>query len=164
MLTINDIGKVSDHEYEAFCTIWGRRTGIYIDVSVPDADIGQCLPAINAKLRRLDTGKAELFKALREDGDDIIELAEEWITSSDPEQDDEGEYYLTNDGKKVRLPLDPEVLCGDLTVEGVTVYYDAEDDVSLDLFINYSVDYFAGHSIEAYLDADDSFSVNGLAG
>ena len=63
MLTINDIGKISDHEYEAFCDIWGNKTNIYIDVSVPDADIEKCLPAINAKLRRLDTGKAELFRA-----------------------------------------------------------------------------------------------------
>jgi len=164
MLTINDIGKISDHEYEAFCDIWGNKTNIYIDVSVPDADIEKCLPAINAKLRRLDTGKAELFRALREDGIDIVELVEEWVTSIDPQEDDEGEYYLTNDGEKVRLPLGADELYEDLSVEGVTVYFDGEDDVSLDLFINFSVDYFAGHSIEAYLEADDSFCVNGLAG
>ena len=164
MLTITDIGKFSDHEYEAFCTIWGNKVSIYIDISVPDADIEQCLPAINAKLRRLDAGKTELFKALREDGDDIVQLAEEWVTSIDPEEDDEGEYYLTNKGEKVRLPLDPQELYNNLSVEGITVYYDAEDDIMLDLFIDFSVDYFAGHSIEAFLEADDSFSVNGLAG
>jgi len=164
MLTINDIGKISDHEYEAFCDIWGNKTNIYIDVSVPDADIEKCLPAINAKLRRLDTGKRDLFTALREDGDDIVELVEEWVTSIDPEEDEEGEYYLTNQGEKVRLPLGPEELFDDLTVEGVTLYYDAEDDITLDLFINFSVDYFAGHTIEAYLEADGSFSINGLAG
>lgn len=164
MLTITDIGKISDHEYEAFCTIWGNKTNVYIDISVPDAKIEQCLSAINAKLRRLDSGKPELFRALREDGDDIVELAEEWVTSIDPEEDDQGEYYLTDQGEKVRLPIDPQELCDGMTVEGVTVYYDAEDDISLDLFIYCAVDYFAGHCIEAYLESDDSFSVNGLAG
>ena len=164
MLTINDIGKISDHEYEAFCNIWGSKTSIYIDISAPDADIGQCLPAINAKLCRLDTGKTELFTALREDGDDIVELAEEWLTSIDPEEDEQGEYYLTNQGEKVRLPIDPQELCDGLKVEGVTVYYDAEDDISLDLFIYCAVDYFAGHCINAGLEPDNCFSVSGLAG
>lgn len=164
MLTITDLGKISDHEYEAFCTVWGSKTSIYIDISVPDAKIEQCLPAINAKLCRLDTGKAELFKALREADDDIVTLAEDWVTSIDPEEDENGEYYLTNQGEKVRLPIDPEEMCAGLSVEGATVYYDAADDVSLELFINCAVDYFAGHCIEAFLNADDSFSVNGLAG
>ncbi len=164
MLTINDIGKISDHEYEAFCEIWGNKANIYIDISVPGADIEKYLPAINVKLRRLDSGKEDLFRALRDDEIDIVELVEEWVTSIDPEEDDDGEYYLTNDGEKVRLPLGPGELYEDLSVEGVTVYCDAMDDITLDLFINFSVDYFAGHTIEAYLEADGTFGVNGLAG
>ena len=164
MLNITDIGKISDTEYEAFCDIWGSRANVYINFSVEDCGIEECLTAINAKLHRLETGKAELFRALREDGDDIVELAEEWVTSIDPEEDEEGEYYMTNKGEKVRLPIDPQEVFDGMTVEGITVYYDAEDDIQLDLFINCAVDYFAGHCIEAFLNPDDSFEVNGLAG
>jgi len=93
-----------------------------------------------------------------------VELAEEWVTSIDPEEDEKGEYYLTNQGEKVRLPIDPEEMFAGLAVEGITIMYTSDDDILVDIFINCGVDYFAGHCIEAFIEPDDSFSVNGLAG
>ena len=163
MLTINNIGKIEEGEYEGTCTIWGGVTDVYINISDNTVTLEDCLPGINAQLKRLNENKAELFRALRED-DDIVELAEGWVTSGEECEDEDGRYYLTSQGEKVRLPIDPEEMREGLSVEGITAFCDAPDDIMLELFINCAVDYFAGHCIEAFLEADGSFTVNGLAG
>ena len=163
MLNINDLFRLEDGEYEGDCTVWGSKTQIYLTIEDESVSMEECLSAVNRQIERLENGRADLFRALREN-DDIVALAEDWVASGEQGQDEKGEYYIIGDGTKVYVPIDPDEFFAGLGIEGLNISYDFDGEILTEIFLSCAVDYFAGHSIDAFLDHDGSFEVNGLAG
>ncbi len=159
-LTTKDFEKDDVFDFTADIEIWGGKSGIGVECE--GAELENILPKINALLGKLDNGKEQVVKALVEDG--MLELAEDWASSAEEDEDEE-DCYIMEDDTKVKLPITEKDFAASLSVNGISVYYDPDSDsIEASLYLMCQPDYFACHCIDVCLDGELNIEVNGLAG
>ena len=163
MMEIKDFTKSDVFDFECRTTIWGDELGIGVDCD--GSSLEDMLPMINRLTEFLEQNKKKVVAALVED--DFLSLAEDWASSAEEAEDstEENECYIMEDGTRVYLPITEEDFAASLHFDGISVYYDDEqDDISADVFLVCNPDYFAYHCIEIFVDGKGNIDVNGLAG
>ncbi len=162
-MEIKDFKNSEIFTVEGDALIWREKVGIGVDCT--DSTLEDMLPKINRLIEFLDKNKDAVVKALVEDG--MLETAEDWASSAEEAEDstEEHECYIMEDGTRVYLPITEEDFAASLHFNGISVYFDDEkNDISADVFLDCSPDYFACHSIEIFMDSMGNIKVNGLAG
>ncbi len=163
MMEIKDFKTSEIFSYEGDTSIWGEKVGIGVDCD--GSTLEAMLPKINSLAEFLDKNKATVVKALIED--DFLSLAEDWVSSAEEAEDstEENECYIMEDGTRVYLPITEDDFAASLHFDGISVYYDDEnDDISASVYLVCKPDYFAYHCIEIFMDSKGNIDVNGLAG
>lgn len=152
--------------------IWDSYITISLTINLKDEDIfdntkiENYIKEFKNHLLWIENNKKEIFDALIED--DMIELAEEWVESSEERIIDEKKVYV--DGDHIfKLPITEEDFFSSLYFNsiGITIDEDreiADSRIMIEAFIDTNPDYFAGHSIDVTVWDDYKISVNGLAG
>ncbi len=160
-LKLENFIKSDVYDYEADVVIWGKKTGF--GVKCYKKTLEEILPNINRLLTLLDNGRDKIVDALIKGG--MIELAEDWASSAEEDEDEE-DCYIMEDGTKVKLPITEEQFAASVVMDGMSIYYDEDEvgELSASLYVVCQPDYFACHCIEIYLDGDLNIDVNGLAG
>lgn len=156
---------VFDYEYKG--KLWGNDdvcVGLILNEEAEDKEalFKSCFNVIKEKIEWINNNRNKIEKALLDDG--MVELAEDWASSSEEAEDEEQECYIMDDGTKVFIPITEEDFCNSLHLDGFTIYCDSEKDISVDVFLFCKPDYFAYHSIELFVNEDNTIDVNGLAG
>lgn len=162
-MEIKDFAPSEIFNFEGNAEIWGEQVGISVDCA--GSTLEEMLPKINKLIEFLCSGKDKVVKALVEKG--MLETAEDWASSAEEaeESTEEHECYIMEDGAKVYLPITEEDFTGSLHFDGISVYYDDEnDDISASVYFVCQPDYFAYHCIETFMDSKGNIDVNGLAG
>ena len=73
--------------------------------------------------------------------------------------------YMVDDETAVYLPISEADFAASLGFNDIDISYDEKaDDISACIYIDCDPDYFAGHSIEIYMDSKGNVDVVGLAG
>ena len=169
MMQIQDFQTDSLSAFTGTTTVLGReKVEIMVDFednSKPDVFPPELLPAINARLDWLDHARQTVTDALVKD--DMLELAEDWASSAEQAEDEEQECYIMEDGQKVFLPITVEDFSNSLRMDSVVfqVSWDGTAPVlSLDLYMHCCPDYFAYHSVLAYVEPDGTVTSGSLAG
>lgn len=162
-MEINDFFESKYAEHEGNTTIWGEETGLLVDCD--GITFEEMLPLINNLLQFLENNKPTVVKALIDKG--MLQLAEYWVENGEETEDstDEHPSYVLYDGSTVTFPITEENFSNSLHLSGMNIdYYEDKADISADIFIDCEPDYFAGHSIEIFMDSKGNIEVNGLAG
>ena len=158
-----DFKKTDDCEYESKLSVWGEE--VEMDVDSEDSSLKKMLPLINKIVGFLDDNRGAVAAAMIDDG--MLELAEEWVESAEEAEDstDDRKGYIVDNDTVVYLPISEEDFTASLHVEGISIYFDDEEEaVCAEVFLYCSPDYFAGHSIEFSVDSKGNFEIEGLAG
>ena len=144
--------------------VWGEEATILVDRG--KRSLEEMLPLINKLVEFLNHHKDAFVKALIDDG--MLELAEEWVSSCEDEAEDstkERRGYMVDDETAVYLPISEADFAASLEFDTIDISYDEKaDDISACIYIDCDPDYFAGHSIEIYMDSKGNVDVIGLAG
>lgn len=152
--------------------IWDSYIPISLKINLKDEDtfdntkIENYIKEFKKYLLWIENNKKAIFGALIED--DMIELAEEWVESSEERIIDGKKVYV--DGDHIfKLPITEEDFLNSLYFNsiGITIDEDreiADSRIMIEAFIDTNPDYFAGHSIDVTVWDDYKISVNGLAG
>ncbi len=168
-MQIQDFQTGSLSDFAGTTTVWGReKVEIMVDFEKDfeqDTFPPELLPALNARLDWLEHARQVIVDALLEDG--MLELAEDWASSAEQAEDEEQECYIMEDGQKVFLPITEEDFFNSLRMDSVVfqVSWDGTVPVlSLDLYMHCNPDYFACHSVLAYVEPDGTVTSGSLAG
>lgn len=168
-MQIQDFHKKSLCAFSGETTVWGKeKVEIMVDFedgSKPDIFPPELLSVINTKLDWLERAQQTVTNALLEDG--MLDLAEDWASSGEQAEDEEQECYIMQDGQKVFLPITAEAFANSLQMDGVDfqVAWDGAVPVlNMDLYMHCCPDYFAYHSVLAYVESDGTITSGGLAG
>ena len=144
--------------------VWGEETTILVDRG--KRSLEAMLPLINKLVEFLNHHKDAFVKVLIDDG--MLALAEEWVSCIEEEAEDSTEErrgYMVDDETAVYLPISEADFAASLEFDTIDISYDEEaDDISACIYIDCDPDYFAGHSIEIYMDSKGNVDVIGLAG
>ena len=144
--------------------VWGEETTILVDRG--KRSLEEMLPLINKLVEFLNHHKDAFVKALIDDG--MLALAEEWVSCIEEEAEDSTEErrgYMVDDETAVYLPISEKDFAASLEFDTIDISYDEEaDDISACIYIDCDPDYFAGHSIEIYMDSKGKIEIIGLAG
>lgn len=119
------------------------------------------LKKLTSILEKAEKNKPQLMKILKDE--DYINLATDWVEGADKVEGEENCYLI--DDEKVYTPIteksfEKSMNFGEIATD---IYSDGEIEI-LSVYITFTPDYFVGHCIEAFIEEDGSFSVNGLAG
>ena len=162
-VVLEDFKNEETHSY-GIGYVWGNE--IDIDVYRKDHSLEAMLPLINKLVEFLNHHKDAFVKALI--GDGMLALAEEWVSSCEDEAEDSTEErrgYMVDDETAVYLPISEKDFAASLEFDTIDISYDEEaDDISACIYIDCDPDYFAGHSIEIYMDSKGKIEIIGLAG
>ena len=125
------------------------------------AELIPSLEKINNMLEKAEKNKPQLMELLKEK--DYINLATEWVQGAEEVEEEENCYLI--DDNKVYTPITEEdfeksMNFGEIATD---IYSDGETE-DMSVYITFEPDYFAGHCIECYIDENENFLVNGLAG
>lgn len=166
MLNLTDFKRGDDRwtDYIAEITLLGEK--IELDVSFGDAlgkteeTLAAALPAINSKLRFMETNKEAVLLSTVDDAH-LDELAEEWLYEL-VEDEDDTEVEL-EDGSTVPVEVTPERFMESLFP--VAFGFDfkkstAQCSAYLELLCE--PDYFAGHRIHIKISEENEISCDGI--
>lgn len=145
--------------YETLFSIFNRDK---VDLSIISEDelvLDGKLEEIKEKLKWLEENRENLEKKLLESG--IISLAEKWVKSGIPVNDEARECYLVDDIEKVYLPISNEEFIKNLYPESINIIFD-EDKISMEVYFYCYPDYFAGHCIMLEIDSDKNIYCSDL--
>lgn len=123
--------------------------------------LNKSLEKINNILEKAEKNRSQLMELLKEK--DYINLATEWVQGAEEVEEEENCYLI--DDNKVYTPITEEdfeksMNFGEIATD---IYSDGETE-DMSIYITFEPDYFAGHCIECYIDENENFLVNGLAG
>lgn len=117
---------------------------------------------ITKELNWIEHNKEAFVAALVNDG--MIDLAEDWASSSQ-EVEGKEDCYEMEDGKKVQLPISKEDFSNSLTLNSLGIDFERGfTKYSVSVFFECSPDYFAYHSINVMYDLNHNIQVGGLFG
>ncbi len=162
--TINDERNYSCFSFSVL--LWDSITSILLDVDnkdkfpVTEETFNKILPKVTEKFQFIEQNRKAIEQALIDDG--MVELAEDWTTSAEEDEEEENCYII--DGEKVYLPISEEDFCASLNFNGINMIFDDDGNISADIFIDCTPDYFAYHSIEVFIDENNNIKCNSLAG
>ena len=123
--------------------------------------LSKSLEKISTILEKAEKNKPQLMELLKEK--DYINLATEWIEGAEEIEEEENCYLI--DDNKVYTPITEEDFKKSMNFGEIAtdIYSDGETE-DMSVYITFESDYFAGHCIECYIDENENFLVNGLAG
>lgn len=123
------------------------------------------IPMINVMLKGLDSQKEAFFNDLI---DSYLPYAEDWVLNlceeSEEDSTDEKRCFITEDYNEINLPISKEDFLASLDLSIFVSYDEDESDIYVEGYIDCNPDYFAGHSIEIYMDSKGKIEIIGLAG
>ncbi len=162
------------YDYTIDVPIWGNMVneiGIDFDISGTENDskenaFNKVFEDIKKLLQWLDNNKKVVEEAIIED--DFLDLADDWTASLDTVEIDGKEYRVDEEGIYIEVPISREQFCNGFYFNSIGIDVEELEDstfnIELSIFIDIEPDYFAGHSIELYIDSNHNIQVNGLAG
>jgi hypothetical protein len=151
--------------FEADTFIWCENVSILLDfgdIPANEAALKAILPEINRKIQFINDNRKAIEQSMLDD--DMVELAEDWASSAEEDENEE-DCYIMEDGQKVCLPISEEDFLKSLHFDGLNLSFSKDTEKSFaDLFFSCNPDYFAHHSIEIFIDEDDNIKCNSLIG
>lgn len=165
----NNIGTA---EVVADFVIWHNYMHISLEINLKDKDtfdnnkIENYIKEFKEHLIWLENNKKAIINALIEDG--MIELAEEWVESSEEKIIDGEKVYVYGDNI-FNLPITEEEFFKSLYFNSMELRIDENKDIAdsrilMEICIDTNPDYFAGHSMDITVIDGYKILVNGLAG
>ncbi|MCB2313370.1 DUF2262 domain-containing protein [Clostridium tagluense] len=152
--------------------IWDNYIPISLKIELKNKDtfdntkIENYIKEFKKYLLWIENNKKAIFDALIEN--DMIQLAEEWVESSEETIIDGKKVYV--DGDDIfKLPITEEDFFNSLQFNSIGIRIDeskeiADSRIMIEAFIDTNPDYFAGHSMDVTVWDDYRISVNGLVG
>ena len=170
LLTFDDFIPSNYSSFEAKIDIWKKETVLFIDFSnINSIDekskndneyLEKFLNIIQNELHWIENNKNKIDDLLIEEN--IIELAENIVSSGHLLRCADEESYLLDDGSKINFPITEDNLTESLCIESVSINFDGKNLDSIELILFCSPDYFNGQSFLIIIDKNKNIQFNGL--
>lgn len=142
---------VTEDSYETLFSIFNRDKVDLTILSENEINLEDKLEDIKSSLQWLEQNKTKLENVLIDN--QVIELAEKWVISGVPVEDEEKECYMLEDNEKIYLPITKEKFIKSLYPESINIIFD-EEKINIEVYFYCYPDYFAGHSIMLEIDSE----------
>ena len=167
MLTFDDFIRSNYSSFEVKIDIWKKEADLFIDFSNINGKsendekyLQNSLNLIQDEILWIESNKNKIEDVLLEEN--ILELAENIVSSGHLLKCADEECYLLDEGYKVDFPITEENFIDSLCIESVSINFDRENFDSTELILLCNPDYFNGQSFVIVIDKNKNIQFKGL--
>ena len=167
MLAFDDFIRSNYSSFESTIDIWKKEADLCLDFSNINGKSGMdekylkdSLNLIQNEILWIKNNKNKIEDLLLEEN--ILELAENIVSSGHFLRCADEECYLLDDGYKVDFPITEENFVDSLYIESISINFNIKNVDSTELTLLCSPDYFNGRSFVIIIDKNKNIQFKGL--
>lgn len=161
MLTSDDFFKSYYSSFEAKINIWKKEADLFINFQDEnEKNLDNFFDIIKKEINWAENNKNKIEDELL--NNNVIELAENTVSSAHLLKCSDEECYMLEDGSKIDFPITEDKFLESLYIEYLSIDFGIKSIESIEIALICSPDYFIGEYISVSIDNQKNIKFNGF--